>query len=138
MQFPSLIISGLSLLATASAISVSYDTGYDDASRSLTVVSCSDGSNGLITKGYSTQGSLPSFPNIGGASTVAGWNDPNCGSCYSLTYNGKSINVLAVDHAVAGFNIGLTAMNTLTGGQATQLGRIDADWAQVDASACGL
>lgn len=39
------------LLATVvSATTVSWDAGYDDASRSMTAVSCSDGANGLITK----------------------------------------------------------------------------------------
>ncbi len=126
------------LMAMASAITVSYDAGYDDASRSLASVACSDGSNGLLTKGFTTQGSLPSFPNIGGASTIAGWNSDSCGSCYQLSYNGNTINVLAIDHADAGFNIAEAAMNTLTGGQAVQLGRIDASYTQVDVSACGL
>ncbi|TVY80784.1 Protein SnodProt1 [Lachnellula suecica] len=137
MQFP-IFTTLFTLLSTASAITVSYDTGYDDGSRSLTAVACSDGSNGLITKGYNTQSNLPTFPLIGGASTIAGWNDANCGSCYSLTYNGNSINVLAIDHAVEGFNIAETALNQLTNGQAVQLGRIDAQWAQIDKSACGL
>ncbi|TVY32088.1 Protein SnodProt1 [Lachnellula subtilissima] len=137
MQFPT-FTTVFTLLATASAITVSYDTGYDDGSRSLTAVSCSDGSNGLITKGYSTQSSLPTFPLIGGASTIAGWNDANCGTCYTLTYNGVSINVLAIDHAAEGFNIAQAALDQLTGGQAVALGRVDADWTQVDVSACGL
>ncbi|KAB8300521.1 hypothetical protein EYC80_000683 [Monilinia laxa] len=137
MQFPTLAAL-LTLATTSTAITVSYDVGYDDASRSLAVVSCSDGTNGLLTKGYTTQGSLKNFPNIGGASTIAGWNDANCGSCYQLTYNGNSINVLAIDHAGEGFNLGKTALNTLTGGQAEALGRIDAGWVQVDKSVCGL
>lgn len=137
MQFPSLLT--LATMATSAlAITVSYDTGYDDASRSLAVVSCSDGSNGLLTKGYTTQGSLKNFPNIGGASTIAGWNDANCGSCYQLSYGGRSINVLAIDHAAAGFNIAQEAMDTLTGGQAVALGRIDATYTQLAASECGL
>lgn len=69
------VLSIISLVAAASAVSVSYDTGYDDADRSLASVSCSDGTNGLLTKGYSTQGSLPDFPYIGGADIIAGWND---------------------------------------------------------------
>jgi hypothetical protein len=128
----------LSLLSVTSAITVSYDAGYSDGSRSLTAVACSDGSNGLLTEGYTTQGSLPSFPNIGGASVIAGWNDANCGSCWALTYKGVTINVLAIDHAGAGFNIATEAMDALTGGQAVQLGRIDADYQQVDVSACKL
>ncbi|KUJ18534.1 Cerato-platanin [Mollisia scopiformis] len=126
------------ILPLVSAITVSYDTGYDDASRSLSTVACSDGSNGLLTKGYTTQSSLPSFPNIGGASVIAGWNSASCGTCWSLTYNGNTINILAIDSAVEGFNIGETAMNSLTGGQAVALGRVDAGYVEVDASSCGL
>ncbi|KAF4626145.1 hypothetical protein G7Y89_g12017 [Cudoniella acicularis] len=135
MQFSLLPL--ITLLSATNAITVSYDTGYDDASRSLTAVSCSDGSNGLLSR-YPTQGQLPHFPLIGGASTIAGWNSASCGTCYTLTYNGKSINVLAIDHAAQGFNIAEEAMNTLTGGQAVQLGRVDAQWVQVDKSVCGL
>jgi hypothetical protein len=128
----------LSILSVASAITVSYDTGYDDGSRSLASVACSDGANGLLTKGFSTQGSLPSFPRIGGASVIAGWNSASCGTCWALTYNGRTINVLAMDHTSAGFNIAQAAMDELTGGQAVQLGRIDASYVQVASSACGL
>ena len=46
--------------------------------------------------------------------------------------------MLAIDHAEEGFNIAQAAMDTLTGGQAVQLGRVDADWVEVDKSVCGL
>ncbi|KAL2060243.1 hypothetical protein VTL71DRAFT_9638 [Oculimacula yallundae] len=128
----------LSLLSVASAITVSYDTGYDQGSRSLSVVSCSDGSNGLLTKGFAAQGNLPSFPRIGGASVIAGWNSASCGTCWALQYNGRTINVLAMDHAAQGFNIAREALDELTGGQAVALGRIDANYWQVPASSCGL
>jgi hypothetical protein len=66
---------GLGLASLTSAISVSYDTGYDDASRSLLSLSCSDGPNGLVTRfGWNNQGNVPSFPRIGGYSGIAGWN----------------------------------------------------------------
>lgn len=137
MQFSN-ILSIFPLAAAAQAVSVSYDTGYDDGSRSLTAVSCSDGANGLITKyGWQTQGQIRNFPYIGGVDAVGGWNSPSCGTCWQLTYNGKSINVLAIDHA-SGFNIGLAAMNDLTNGQAGSLGRIEAQSQQVGLNACGL
>lgn len=118
---------------------VSYDPGYDQASRSLTAVACSDGKNGLITRyGWQTQGNIPKFPNIGGAQAIAGWNSASCGTCWKLTYKGKSINVLAIDHAAAGFNIALNAMNTLTNGQAVKLGRVDATATQIAVSNCGV
>ena len=124
--------------AAAQGVTLSYDTAYDDASTSLATVACSDGANGLLTKGFSTFGSLPHFPNIGGAAAIAGWNSASCGTCWQLTYSGNSINVLAIDHAASGFNIALEAMNTLTNNQATFLGRIDATAKKVASSQCGL
>ena len=98
--------------------------------------------NGLITQGYSTFNSLPGFPLIGGAPTVKGWNSPNCGKCYQLHYkNGnvdETINMLAVDSAPGGFNLGLEAMNRLTKGNAEQLGRIHGTYTEVDKTQCGL
>lgn len=134
----SILSAGSALLTTALAVTVSWDAGYDNAGRSLGTVSCSNGANGLITKGFTTQGSLPSFPRIGGAFPVAGWNDPNCGACYGLTYNGKTVNILAIDHADGGFNIAQSVMNDLTGGQAVFLGSVNAEYKRVDNSLCGF
>ncbi|KAF4986201.1 hypothetical protein FDECE_16071 [Fusarium decemcellulare] len=133
------ILSALTLATAASATTVSYDTGYDDRNRALTSVACSDGSNGLITRyGWKKQGDIPRFPYIGGVNIIEGWNSKNCGGCYRLEYKGKKINVLAIDHAGSGFNIGLDAMNALTNGQATQLGRINAQVYHASPSDCGL
>ncbi|KAF2819353.1 Cerato-platanin [Ophiobolus disseminans] len=140
MQFSatlSAIILGFTSIS--SAISVSYDTGYDDASRALTSVSCSDGANGLITKyGWASQGSVAGFPRIGGYVGVEGWNSAQCGTCYGVTYKGKTVYVLAVDHTDNGFNLAKAAMDDLTNGQAAQLGRIEAQYAQVAVSNCGI
>ncbi|KAJ5907371.1 Cerato-platanin-domain-containing protein [Penicillium taxi] len=106
----------------ATSVSVSYDQKYDVSGTSLSTVACSDGSNGLLTAGYSTFGSLPKFPLIGGAPTIAGWNSENCGACYELAYQTDKIDntiyILAIDSASAGFNIGLEALNKLTNNQA--------------------
>ncbi|KZT11128.1 Cerato-platanin [Laetiporus sulphureus 93-53] len=126
-----------SALAQTSA-SVSYDNTYDNAAGSLDTVACSNGPNGLESKGYTTFGSLPDFPYIGGAQAVTGWDSPNCGTCWQLTYDGNTINVLAIDVALNGFNIAEEAMNALTDNQAGFLGRITATATQVDASVCGL
>ncbi|KAL6705136.1 hypothetical protein ACN47E_007241 [Coniothyrium glycines] len=131
--------AALGFASLASAISVSYDTGYDDSSRSLTGVSCSDGANGLITKyGWQTQGNVAGFPRIGGYQGVAGWNSAQCGTCYGITYNGRTVYVLAVDHTGNGFNLAKQAMDELTNNQAEALGRIEAQYAQVAVSNCGL
>nr|BAN04650.1 cerato-platanin-like protein 4 [Grifola frondosa] len=142
MQFKALLCSTIAFFLPAAfaqtSVSVSYDQTYDGASTSLDEVACSDGPNGLITKGYTTFGSLPDFPFIGGAQAVAGWDSPECGTCWTLSYNGNSINVLAIDHTATGFNIALEAMNVLTDNQAVFLGRVEATAVQTAASNCGL
>ena len=143
-KLPTLLASFSLLLLSAFAApspatdSVTYDQTYDTASYSLNGVACSNGEHGLVTKGYTTFDSLPSFPYIGGARAVRGWNSPNCGTCWALTYKGKTINVLAVDTTGVGFNIALTAMNDLTSGRAVELGKVSVQYAQVNASVCGL
>ncbi|KAI0749591.1 Cerato-platanin-domain-containing protein [Daedaleopsis nitida] len=151
MQIITLLVSALSLVATAisapaefderaakATMQVSYDTTYDTKSNSLDIVACSDGENGLESLGYTTFGSLPNFPYIGGAQAIAGWNSDSCGSCWQLTYKNNTINVLAIDHAKTGFNIALTAMNQLTSNQAVQLGIVQAIVKEVAPSVCGL
>ncbi|KAK5688390.1 hypothetical protein LTS10_000368 [Elasticomyces elasticus] len=126
-------------LGVAAATSVSYDPGYDEKARSMNVVSCSDGINGLITKhGWLTQGDVPHFPYIGGSDTVAGWNSASCGDCFAVTYNGRTIHMLAIDHTLTGLNMAEAAMNDLTGGQAVFLGRVEATVVKVDAGLCGV
>ncbi|TFY52334.1 hypothetical protein EVJ58_g10079 [Rhodofomes roseus] len=145
MKFTALIAS-IALLATSvvaqTTVTVSYDQTYDNADGSMLTVACSDGAEGLDPP-YDTFGSLPTFPFIGGAAAVAGWGSSECGSCWELSYTSPqgavyTINVLAIDHAGAGFNIALEALNALTNGQAEFLGRVDATATSVDASVCGL
>ncbi|KAI0352772.1 Cerato-platanin [Trametes cingulata] len=137
-SFTALVLTFTALVSSAFAVTVSYDQTYDNANGDLHTVACSDGPNGMLSKGFSTFGSLPHFPNIGGAAAVGGWGSANCGTCWKLTYQGRSINVLAIDHTDAGFNIALEAMNVLTNNQGEFLGRIDAQATQVPASQCGL
>ncbi|KAK4228808.1 protein SnodProt1 [Podospora fimiseda] len=137
MYFPKVLSAITALAAMASATPVSYDQGYDDPSRSLTAVSCSDGVNGVMWKyGWKVQGDAKSF--VGGAAAVGGWNSPNCGTCWSATWGGRTVYVLAIDRAGSGLNIGLNAMNQLTNGLATQVGVVEATVNQVALSYCGL
>lgn len=102
-------------------------------------MACSDGDNGLISRyKWETQAQIPRFPYIGGTSVVGGWNSSQCGSCWKLDYRSRSVTVLAIDHVGAGFNIGLHALNELTGGRAVEVGRIEAQATQVDVKQCGL
>lgn len=81
MKFAS-IIALLTAPFAISATRVSWDSVYDQGTQSLSTVECSDGSNGLLTKGFNVFKDLPTFPNIGGSSEVASWNSPNCGSSH--------------------------------------------------------
>ena len=117
---------------------VSWDAGYDDGSRSMTAVACSDGANGLITRyGWQTQSAIPTFPNIGGFDGIPGWNSDQCGTCWQLSSNGLTVNILAIDHANTGFNIGQNAFNALTNGNSAE-GTVEADVVLVDRSVCGV
>ena len=141
MKLTSIIISLVALFSVASAVNVvnvRYDPQYDNSEISLSAVTCSDGANGLLTKKYSTFGSLPSFPNIGAAKAIGGWNSPECGSCWQISYKGKSVNVIVVDHTGDGFNLSLEAVNALTDGHAEEFGVVHAQAKQVNKSHCGL
>ena len=81
-------ISIIALLAAPLAVSatrVSWDSVYDQGTESLSNIACSNGPNGLLTKGYNEFNDLPTFPNIGGSS-VASWNSPYCGSSHSTPF----------------------------------------------------
>ncbi|KAI9452945.1 Cerato-platanin [Lactarius psammicola] len=109
MKLISTIIPLVALFSVASAVNVRYDTAYDNSQASLST-------------GFTTFGSLPSFPNIGAAQAIGGWNSTACGSCWKISFGGQSINVIAVDHAGDGFNLSLEAMDTLTNGRAKEFG----------------
>ncbi|KAG8217096.1 hypothetical protein J3R82DRAFT_5123 [Butyriboletus roseoflavus] len=63
------LVLGLVTLAFSYTVTytVSYDTVYDHGQDSLDNVACSTGEYGLLTDGYTTFDTLPSFPYIGSA-----------------------------------------------------------------------
>jgi hypothetical protein len=103
MQFSSAISAAiLGFASLASAITVSYDTGYDDGSRSLTALACSDGANGLITKyNWQTQANVAGFPRIGGYMGVAGWNSPQVCAVSTPLYLHRLTIYTSAEHATA-------------------------------------
>ena len=142
MKFFTSLIAAAAAASSALAVTVRYDTAYDNAGQSLSTVSCSDGPNGLITRGYSTFGSLPEFPHIG-AKAGASHGSDQCGTCHKLSWTDefgttRSIHVLVVDYATSGFNIAQTALDELTGGRASEKGSINATSKQVNVKHCGL
>ncbi|KAK0464368.1 immunomodulatory protein [Desarmillaria tabescens] len=124
--------------SSAFAVTIGYDSGYGISTNSLANVACSNGANGLLTKGFTTYGSLPTFPNITSSDSIAGWNSPNCGTCWQLSYNGLTATVIAIDHALSGFYTSQATLDALTGGHAVEFGTVQGTATQVAASACGL
>ncbi|EMD34333.1 hypothetical protein CERSUDRAFT_36842, partial [Gelatoporia subvermispora B] len=122
-------------------VSVTFDTFYDNAANSLDGVSCS----GILTTGtgFTDIGSL-SDQNIGGAGVVEFFDDPQgCATCWNLTFQAStgpiSVPIFVIDSSAEGtFNIAMKAMDTLTDGQAEQLGRVSASAEQIPVSDCGM
>jgi len=143
MRFSTVMVSLMAMAAGACAqvaTTAGYDPNYDTSSLSTLSITCSDGTNGLNTKGYQTLGDLPGFPRVGAIETIAQWNSPNCGKCYKVTYTttGASINIIGVDRPVAGgIVMSLAALNELTGGQGTALGRVDVTYLETAGTDCG-
>ncbi|KAI6030945.1 Cerato-platanin [Pisolithus orientalis] len=144
MKFISVIVALAAVALPAFAegsVEVTYNTIYDNPNTPLSITACSNGANGLQTKGYDTLGELPSFPYVGGIPGLT-WNSPDCGSCWQLSYTDASgttrtITVTGVDGAWS-FNLSLEAMNALTGGIAQEKGTVTATATQVSASLCGM
>ncbi|KAI6099556.1 Cerato-platanin [Pisolithus croceorrhizus] len=144
MKFVSAIIAlaAFSLPVFAGqSVEVTYNTIYDDPNTPLSETACSNGVNGLETKGYNTLGEIPKFPYVGGIPGLT-WNSTECGSCWELSYTGASgttttIAVTGVDGAWS-FNLSLEAMNALTGGIAEAKGTVTATATQVSPSVCGM
>nr|AKB94552.1 cerato-platanin-like protein 1 [Heterobasidion annosum]CEH24659.1 cerato-platanin 3 [Heterobasidion irregulare]CEH24660.1 cerato-platanin 3 [Heterobasidion irregulare]CEH24661.1 cerato-platanin 3 [Heterobasidion irregulare] len=105
----------------------------------MNTAACSNGPHGLASK-FPTFGDLPDYPYVGGVFAVSSWNSANCGTCWAVTYpeTGVTINVLAIDVASPGFNVAQAAMDKLTNGKATQLGKVEVNVEQVPTSACKL
>lgn len=144
VSLASLALAAPSTLNTRQATaSLSYEPKYDVGSTHLSQVACSDGDFGLLSENFTTYDSLPTFARIGGAPAISGWNDPQCGSCYEITYTSatgasNSIIMTAIDVGSQGFNVGTEAMDQLTGGRAIELGRVDVTYTQVSREQCGL
>ncbi|KAK3678758.1 hypothetical protein LTR78_001211 [Recurvomyces mirabilis] len=112
-----LLTTIIAILATAATEFISFDLGYDDGSRSMNFIACSDGGNGLETRyGWETEGQIPSFPYIGGSIAIVGE------TLLFVAPATRNLQWSDSPHA----RMSETAMNKLTNGQAVQLGRIDA------------
>lgn len=139
---------------------VTADGSYDDPNTSLDIVACSNGPNGLLTKGtylplhndahltlstscpslctgYFRLGDLPTFPNIGGYQNAT-WGSPLCGTCWRLNFNQNSLDVLVVDYTVSGFNLAWPAFESLTSSTGGLLPEVEVTYQQVPLDFCGM
>jgi hypothetical protein len=92
-------VSFLAFATAALAVNVqvkydqtTYSPIYDNSAQSTSTVDCA----GTITQknsGWTNFGDLPNFPYIGGADVVTEFDGPGCGTCWKLSYQGKSVNV---------------------------------------------
>ncbi|KAG1751210.1 Cerato-platanin-domain-containing protein [Suillus lakei] len=97
--------------------------------------------NGLLTKGYTTFASIPSFPNIGGI-PGATWNSALCGTCWSVKYTAPggaqtTIYITAVDAAVT-YTVSPLTFSNLTNCTGFETDKVAAEVTQVAASNCGM
>jgi hypothetical protein len=140
MKLTSSILSLAALFSVASATPtpstqiVRSNSFYGNPTTSLNNVACSDGKNGLITKGFTTFSSLRTFPFVGAAFNVEHWNSTECGSCWELTYGSETIYLTAIDTVSDGFDVSPQAMNALTNGQ--QLDSINVQATEVAQNFC--
>ncbi|KAI6015562.1 hypothetical protein PISMIDRAFT_22402 [Pisolithus microcarpus 441] len=120
---------------------VTYSVDYRLSNASLTTVACSNGANGLITKGYTDLGSLPTYPNVSGIPNLV-WNSTLCGTCWAVSYpfpNGtvNTVVVTAID-AASDFDLSPQAFGFLAGITGYEAGEVIANVTQLNSSACGL
>ncbi|KAG6375801.1 Cerato-platanin [Boletus reticuloceps] len=140
----------LAVVAPAFAYSktyfLTYDSFYDDGHTSLADVTCSHGEHGLLTHGYTTFDSLPSYPYIGAAPQISGTDSKYCGSCWEITHTDSygastSVNFTAVDAGEDGsddFSISLEGMDYLTHGLAREIGLVSIIVTRKSPKACHL
>jgi len=126
------------------AYTVRYDEFYDNNLASLNSVACSNGQYGLIPYGYNTFGDIPTYPILGGAPQIQGWNSPNCGTCWSLTYTGphgapSSVTFTAINSGdQGGFVMSFAGFDLLTNGNALRFGEVEVTASPLPESACGI
>ena len=128
MKFAS-VLSALSLLTLSSAsvslTRVTWNGIYDNPNQTFTVIACAEWA---AANNYTTFKDVPSFPYIGGAYVVSGYNSPGCGTRYSILdqQTNVTVEVTVVDAALQGFVVSLEALNKLTNDNAQDLGSIQA------------
>ncbi|KAF5311591.1 hypothetical protein D9611_009480 [Ephemerocybe angulata] len=120
---------------------INFDDRLCVGSTSLQTTSCSTGANGLITKGFPTLGSLPSFPQVAGSFIVEGFNSTSCGACWEVfdPNTGHSVFLTLVNSVSPGFTLCTDTLLTLTGFDRSNVpANIPVEARAIPAADCGL
>ncbi|KAG8351558.1 hypothetical protein FVEN_g10249 [Fusarium venenatum] len=127
-----------SCVSLSTAITVTYIGFYDDDTLPLTELACWKDSRIVEGQDWATLGDVTY--QIAGYEEIDKPDSPFCGSCWSLSYGDTSRSVLVLNSAQAGsgFETSLTVMNSLTGGKAGQLGRVNITAHRTELLDCGV
>lgn len=94
-------------------------------------VTCASGENGLTKRfGWKILGDVTHFPYIAGIDSIT-WNSTQCGSCWRITHDSKTIYVVGIDNMGKGVNLPYQVFRWLAGPKAKELGSIDGTVVQV-------
>ncbi|RFU74625.1 eliciting plant response like [Trichoderma arundinaceum] len=121
---------------SAEIVTATFNALYDDPSRPLSEVSCWRKDVGFMPHlDWKLQKDAVGFIGIDSLSRL---NTANCFSCWMISYNGKTISLLAIDGSNSGVVMSLDALQSLTDGRALELDHIDVNAIEVDTSHCGI
>ncbi|KAL5593870.1 hypothetical protein FOBRF1_012972 [Fusarium oxysporum] len=137
-MFISTLAIVISCVSLSAAVTVTYSGFYDDDTVSLTELACWKG--GRIVEGQDWAKLGEVTYQIAGFEGVDRPDSPLCGTCWSLSYGdiSRSVVVLNSAQAESGFETSFTVMNSLTGGRAEQLGRVNITAYQTELLDCGI
>lgn len=123
-----------SVLAAREPTEIRFSYLYGRPMASINDVACSDGENGLIAKDPSIKHlkDIWPFPRLAGAPTIGAWNSPECGKCYKLYYEDKSIVVMAVDIGGEGFVVSREVMDYFTNYNGGTVGLVKGEFEEVE------
>ena len=133
MKLISNVIPLAALFSVASAAHVPHGKYYDHWWNSPSKIDCF-GSLISPLHGLTDFHNVKTWPFIGGSDTV-GLSTRSCGSCWQISYEGKSVNITAVDTASDGFDLSGRAMEALTNDKDAD---VEASATQIDKGYCKL
>ncbi|RBR24287.1 uncharacterized protein FIESC28_02777 [Fusarium coffeatum] len=129
----------LSLTSANIVTTITYNGIFDDINTSVKEFACWNGKPGSLIEdqGWVSLADLPFV--LAGYEGVDGPDSPLCGTCWLVEYDGSYIPMIVIDSAKSGFATDIRTMDSITGGQATELGRVNVTAMQSPyLSDCGL